>query len=52
MRASRPLLVVSSHGTIVGGGEISLLTLLGAIDRVRWAPTVVVPEAGALTECC
>jgi glycosyltransferase involved in cell wall biosynthesis len=47
-RPSRPLslLVVSNHGTIVGGGELGLLDLLRGLDRDRWAPVVVVPEDG------
>jgi L-malate glycosyltransferase len=47
-RPSRPtsILVVSNHGAVVGGGELSLLDLLRGIDRDRWAPVVVVPEDG------
>jgi glycosyltransferase involved in cell wall biosynthesis len=40
------ILVVSNHGAIVGGGELSLLDLLRGLDRERWAPVLVVPEAG------
>jgi glycosyltransferase involved in cell wall biosynthesis len=43
-----PIAVVSNHGHIVGGGEESLLALLGGLDRGRWAPTVVVPTDAAL----
>ena len=43
-----PLAVVSNHGHIVGGGEESLLALLGGLDRARWAPTVVVPTDEAV----
>jgi len=45
---SRPasILVVSNHGAIVGGGELSLLDLLRGLDRDRWAPVLVVPEDG------
>lgn len=43
-----PLVVVSNHADIVGGGEESLLGLLGALDRACWAPAVVVPAEGAL----
>ncbi len=42
----QPVLVVSNHGEIVGGGEISLLTLLKGLDRACWAPTLVVPSEG------
>ena len=47
-RPSRPtsILVVSNHGAIVGGGELSLLDLLRGLDRDRWAPVLVVPEDG------
>jgi glycosyltransferase involved in cell wall biosynthesis len=43
-----PIVVVSNHGQIIGGGEESLLALLAALDRRRWAPAVVVPEEGAV----
>jgi glycosyltransferase involved in cell wall biosynthesis len=47
-RPSRPasILVVSNHGAVVGGGELSLLDLLRGLDRDRWAPVLAVPEAG------
>lgn len=47
-RPSRPasILVVSNHGAVVGGGELSLLDLLRGLDRDRWAPILVVPEDG------
>jgi glycosyltransferase involved in cell wall biosynthesis len=40
------ILVVSNHGAVVGGGELSLLDLLRGLDRDRWAPILVVPEDG------
>lgn len=43
-----PIVVVSNHGQIVGGGEESLLGLLGGLDRARWAPVLVVPAEGAV----
>lgn len=46
------VLVVSNHGEIVGGGEISLLTLLKGLDRSRWTPVVVVPSEGAVADGC
>lgn len=52
MTAARPVLVLSNHGEIVGGGEVSLLTLLKGLDRSRWAPTVVVPSDGAVAAGC
>lgn len=52
MLTSRPVLVVSNHGEIAGGGEVSLLALLGGLDRSRWAPTVVVPSEGVVAERC
>lgn len=52
MTAPRPVLVLSNHGEIVGGGEVSLLTLLKGLDRARWGPVVVVPEEGAVAAGC
>jgi glycosyltransferase involved in cell wall biosynthesis len=43
-----PILVVSNHGAIVGGGELSMLDLLRGLDRRRWAPGLVVPDDGAV----
>ncbi|MFQ5945156.1 MAG: glycosyltransferase family 4 protein [Anaerolineae bacterium] len=48
----RPVLVLSNHGEIVGGGEVSLLTLLKGLDRASWAPVVVVPSLGAVAASC
>lgn len=49
---ARPVLLLSNHGEIVGGGEISLLALLEGLDRVAWAPVVVAPAEGAFTDRC
>lgn len=46
------VLVVSNHGEIVGGGEISLLALLQDLDRSRWIPSVVVPGEGVVAARC
>jgi len=46
------VLVVSNHGEIVGGGEVSLLALLERLDRSRWNPVVVVPAEGAVASRC
>jgi glycosyltransferase involved in cell wall biosynthesis len=46
------VLVVSNHGDIVGGGEISLLTLLANLDRTQWAPIIVVPHYGEVAKRC
>ncbi len=46
------VLVVSNHGDIVGGGEISLLSLLANLDRTRWAPIIVVPHDGEVAKRC
>lgn len=43
-----PITIISNHGHIVGGGEESLLLLLGGLDRGRWRPTVVVPTDAAV----
>jgi len=48
MTTPRTVLVLSNHGEIVGGGEVSLLTLLKGLDRSRWAPVAVVPSEGAV----
>jgi glycosyltransferase involved in cell wall biosynthesis len=46
------VLIVSNHGDIVGGGEISLLLLLEGLDRARWRPVVVVPGEGSVADRC
>jgi glycosyltransferase involved in cell wall biosynthesis len=48
--ARRPtsILVVSNHGHLVGGGELSLMDLLRGLDRSHWAPALVVPEDGGV----
>ena len=45
-----PVLYVSHHADIVGGGEISLLTLLKGLDREAWSPLLVVPGEGQVAE--
>ncbi len=40
--------MVSNHGAVVGGGELSLMDLLRGLDRDRWAPHLVVPEHGEM----
>lgn len=50
--APRPILLLSNHGDIVGGGEISLLALLRGLDRTRWLPRIVVPSEGAVATRC
>ena len=52
MTSPRTVLVVSNHGEIVGGGEVSLLALLQELDRSRWNPAVVVPCEGAVAVRC
>lgn len=52
MMGARAVLVVSNHGEIVGGGEISLLTLLKGLDRSRWTPIAVVPFEGPVASGC
>lgn len=39
-----------SHTSRLGGGEHSLLLLLGRLDHERFAPGVIVPEPGPLTD--
>jgi L-malate glycosyltransferase len=50
MSEPQSVLFISNHGDIVGGGEISLLQLLGALDRSQWRPVLVVPHEGAVAE--
>jgi len=52
MTNPQTLLILSNHGEIVGGGEISLLTLLEAMDRSCWSPIVVVPSEGEVASRC
>ena len=49
---SRPqaVLFISNHGAVVGGGEISLLQLISALDTAQWRPVLVVPGEGAVAE--
>jgi glycosyltransferase involved in cell wall biosynthesis len=49
---TRPILAVSNHGEIVGGGEISLLTLLERLDRSQWSPLAAVPSEGEVSSRC
>lgn len=52
MSSPSAVLVVSNHGDIVGGGEVSLLALLQELDRSRWDPVVVVPCEGEVAVRC
>ena len=52
MPESHTVLLVSNHAEIVGGGELSLLSLVEALDRSRWAPAVVVPSEGPVAAGC
>ena len=52
MTLPRAILYVSNHGEIIGGGELSLLELVGALDRTRWSPVVVAPSEGAVSLRC
>src|SRR3989454_5273748 len=53
-RMTKPVtvLVVSNHGDIVGGGEISLLALRMSLDRSQWSPIVLVPTEGVRANRC
>ena len=52
MSPPRPVLVLSNHAEVVGGGEISLLALLERLDRARWTPIAVVPAEGTVAARC
>lgn len=43
------VLLVSHHARVIGGGEISLLTLLRGLRARGWQPTLIVPEEGDLS---
>ncbi|MBI2217758.1 MAG: glycosyltransferase [Candidatus Rokubacteria bacterium] len=43
---TQPILLVSNHADMVGGGEASLLALLRGLDRACWRPTLLVPGEG------
>lgn len=38
------------HTGVISGGEVALCNLLGAIDRRRWEPRVILGQDGALRE--
>lgn len=42
----RIVMFVSSHDTVVGGGELSMLGFIEGLDRSRWAPRLVIPAEG------
>jgi glycosyltransferase involved in cell wall biosynthesis len=52
MTKPHTVLVVSNHGEIVGGGEISLLGFLMKLDRSEWVPIAVVPSEGVVSARC
>lgn len=41
-----PIALLSNHGHVAGGGEISLLDLAATLDRSRWMPTLIAPGEG------
>lgn len=47
-----PIALLSNHGHVLGGGEISLLDLAGALDRSRWMPIVITPSEGEVAARC
>lgn len=46
------VLIVSNHATIIGGGEISMMTLVKGLTGSRWRPLVAVPGPGEVAERC
>lgn len=46
------VLLVSNHADIVGGGEISFLTLVRGLADTPWAPIVAVPGPGEVADRC
>lgn len=47
-----PIALLSNHGHVLGGGEISLLDLAATLDRSRWTPTVITPSDGEVAARC
>lgn len=47
-----PIALLSNHGHVLGGGEISLLDLAATLDRSRWTPTVITPTEGEVAARC
>ncbi len=47
-----PIALMSNHGHVLGGGEISLLDLAATLDRSRWTPIVVTPSEGEVATRC
>jgi glycosyltransferase involved in cell wall biosynthesis len=43
-----PVLVMSNHAHVVGGGELSLMDFLRGVDRDQWAPRLIVPDEGPM----
>ncbi|MEW6245962.1 MAG: glycosyltransferase family 4 protein [Nitrospirota bacterium] len=52
MTTAQPVMLVSNHAEIVGGGEVSFLAIPETLDRTRWMPIVVVPAEGAVAQRC
>ncbi len=48
--STSPVLLVSNHSQIVGGGEISLLTLIKGLKDADWEPLLFVPAEGEVAE--
>lgn len=46
------VLIVSNHAAVIGGGEISMLTLVKGLGDSSWQPVVTVPGAGEVAERC
>ena len=44
------VLLVSNHSRIIGGGEISLLTLIKGLKDTDWEPLLFVPAEGEVAE--
>ena len=48
----RQVLFFSHHSKIIGGGEISLLTLIKGLKDADWEPLLVVPAEGEVAGTC
>ncbi len=47
---ARAKILFLNHVAAIGGGEASLLDLLGGLDRARFEPIAVVPDTGSLAD--
>ncbi len=49
MSSPAPILLIANFANRVGGGEESLLTLIGGLNQHRFVPQAIVPEEGEIS---